>query len=95
MMITRLVKMTFAPEMLQLFEAAFANKEELIRAYPGCLEMNIYRSASDPRLRFTISRWENETALEDYRKSELFRSTWSEVKQWFDAPAEAWTLESF
>lgn len=92
-MITRLVKMTFAEDKLLLFEAAFAEKEELIRAFPGCMEMRIYRAAADPRLRFTISHWESESDLQNYRKSELFRSTWSEVKQWFEAPAEAWTLE--
>ncbi len=93
-MITRIVKMTFAVDHIHHFETAFATKEEQIRAYPGCLEMKIYCCSADPRLRFTISRWESETALDNYRHSQLFRTTWAQVKQWFEAPAEAWTLEN-
>jgi heme-degrading monooxygenase HmoA len=42
---------------------------------------------------FTFSIWENEEALENYRQSELFRSTWSKTKVLFSDKPNAWTVD--
>jgi heme-degrading monooxygenase HmoA len=41
----------------------------------------------------TYSIWENTDALENYRKSDLFKEVWSQTKMLFAAPAQAWSLE--
>jgi len=42
---------------------------------------------------FTYSKWNTPEDLENYRNSELFKETWSYVKQLFEARAEAWSTE--
>lgn len=44
---------------------------------------------------FTLSHWESEENLEQYRQSELFKSTWAKTKVLFREKAQAWTLEEF
>jgi heme-degrading monooxygenase HmoA len=42
---------------------------------------------------FTLSIWDDETALEAYRQSELFQTTWAKTKVLFAEKAEAWSVE--
>ena len=55
--------------------------------------MHMVRDIRDPNLFFTYSHWENETALNNYRDSDLFQSIWPTIKPWFSQKAEAWSTE--
>lgn len=89
----RLVKMTFRPENTGAFEKLFNEVKDTIREFPGCLHVELLQDMNRPEIYFTRSIWESENALEAYRKSELFASTWARTKALFMENAEAWSTE--
>lgn len=91
-MIVRIVKMTLAAEHVERFQELFESWKERIRAFPGCLHLELLHDAGDPRVFFTYSRWDDAAGLEAYRTSEVFSEVWPAVKPLFAAPAEAWTM---
>ncbi|NUM51585.1 MAG: antibiotic biosynthesis monooxygenase [Flavobacteriales bacterium] len=91
-MITRLVKMTFLPEKVETFLQIFNNSKDKIRAFEGVRHLELLRDKSNSNILFTYSIWENESCLENYRNSDLFKTTWAKTKVLFIAPPEAWTL---
>lgn len=92
-MITRIVKMTFSAGKLSAFEAIFYKMQSAIQNFEGCLGVELHKDINTPSVYFTISRWESSDALENYRSSEFFKSTWTKVKPMFMERAQAWTLE--
>jgi heme-degrading monooxygenase HmoA len=92
-MITRIVKLTIAPEFMADFLSYFNNIKSAIRSSPGCRHLEVLRSRQDERMVFTLSKWDDEAHLGNYLHSERFRKTWSVVKPMFDESAQAWTLE--
>ena len=93
-MIKRLVKMTFKPELTSEFVSLFNSKRELIAAVEGCTHVELLQDATNPNIFFTYSLWENESYIEAYRHSELFKSVWAKTKILFDDKPEAWSLKS-
>jgi quinol monooxygenase YgiN len=92
-MIKRIVKMTFREETVAVFIGeVFEQSKNRIRAFPGCRHMELLQHTGTPHILFTLSMWDDEAALEMYRQSELFRSTWAQTKALFAAPAEAWSV---
>jgi quinol monooxygenase YgiN len=47
-----------------------------------------------PHIYYTYSKWEDEEALENYRRSVLFTTTWAKTKVLFAAKPEAVSLQS-
>lgn len=92
-MIKRIVKLTFREDAVPEFLAIFEASKEKIRAFEGNLHLELLRDTAQPNVLFTLSLWENEQALEAYRQSELFKSTWEKTKALFAGKAEAWTVE--
>lgn len=92
-MLIRIVKLTFEPVKVNDFILAFEARKELIGNFEGCSGVDLLRDIQNPNIFFTYSRWESTAALEKYRQSELFNSTWEEVKKWFSDKPEAWSLE--
>jgi quinol monooxygenase YgiN len=93
-MLIRIVRMTFQPEKLDEFRAIFEESKEKIRARPGCLHLELWQDLHQPQVLVTHSHWESEEALNSYRDSELFRSTWSRTKVLFAAPPLAFSVQS-
>ena len=78
-----------------LFLDIFDQVKKPLRAREGCRGLEILKSEEDGRISlWTISLWKNESDLDDYRSSPLFKKTWSEVKPLFSGKARAWTLTS-
>ena len=92
-MIIRIVKLQFQSEKTQDFLALFDSVVTKVNSFPGCYHMHMVRDIRDPNLFFTYSHWENETALNNYRDSDLFQSIWPTIKPWFSQKAEAWSTE--
>lgn len=91
-MIVRIVKMTFIPEEVENFLQIFNEIKNKIRGFEGVVHLELLRDSKQLNVLFTYSIWENENCLENYRKSELFNTTWAKTKILFKAPAEAWSL---
>jgi len=93
-MIKRIVKMTFREDAVETFlNEVFEHSKDRIRAFPGCQHMELLRQTTQPNVLFTLSFWDNEAALEVYRQSDLFQTTWAKTKVLFAEKAEAWSVE--
>lgn len=92
-MIERFVKMVFIPEKVAEFEALFEEVRSRIGTFPGCQTVYLMQDVHQPNVLFTYSRWQDETALAQYRDSDLFRETWRRTKVLFADKPEAWSLE--
>lgn len=91
-MIQRLVHMTFRPDEVETFRAIFFETAPLIRAFEGCHHVELWVDVNHPERMSTYSRWESEAALNKYRYSDLFRSTWARTKVLFAEPARPQSL---
>jgi len=88
-MLVRIVRMTFSPDTVDAFLDQFDDTAPQIRAVDGCTHLELWRDVDTPRVCTTYSHWISENALDRYRNSDLFRSTWSAVKPLFDGPPKA------
>ena len=93
-MLVRIVRMTFAPNAVKEFLDQFDETAPQIRSFPGCRHLELWRDADAPAAFTTQSHWKSTEALDVYRDSTLFRSTWSTVKPLFaDQPhAHSYTV---
>ena len=91
--VKRIVKLTFREEECNRFMEIYKESEKKISQFTGCKSVELLRSKNLDNIFFTFSVWTGEEALENYRKSDLFKSTWSRVKPLFGGKPEAWTLE--
>ena len=93
-MIKRIVKMTFRPDAVDTFlNDVFEHSKAGIRAFPGCLHMELLQSLQEPNVLFTLSYWDSPAALDQYRQSELFQTTWAKTKVLFAERAAAWSVQ--
>jgi heme-degrading monooxygenase HmoA len=93
-MITRIVKLTFKLENISKFIAIWNESREKIAGFDGCHFVEMLQSKNPENICFTYSIWDNEDALNNYRHSELFQSTWAKTKVLFDGKPEAWSTSS-
>ena len=80
--------MTFTQVTLPQFEAIFNKHEKAIGGQSGCVQVELVKDSINPLVRATVSRWDSEESLNDYRKSELFGEVWPETKRLFAAAPE-------
>jgi heme-degrading monooxygenase HmoA len=90
-MLIRIVKLTFKPKNIALFEQIFEDTKPYIQNFEGCNSVELLRDIKDPNVFFTYSTWESEDLLNRYRNSEFFKGIWGKTKQLFDAKPEAWS----
>ena len=85
--------MTFREDAVEAFVSeVFEQSKTKIRTFPGCRHMELLRQSNPSNVLFTLSYWDDEAALNNYRASELFAQTWKKTKALFAEKAEAWTL---
>ena len=92
-MFVRIVKMRFQEDKIEAFLENFEENKNHIRNFEGNRFLELYRDKNDPRIFFTYSYWENESDLENYRKSELFGGVWKFTKALFSDKPEAWSVD--
>lgn len=90
-MLIRIVRMTFHPDAVDAFLEQFDRAAPKIRGFPGCTHLELWEDVRFPNRCTTYSHWTDEEALDAYRDSELFRSTWRAVKPLFAAPPRAFS----
>jgi len=91
-MIRRIVKMTFRKEEVGKFEEFFKRNKPEILKFKGVNEVFLYKDVYKDNILFTISEWDSEQDLNEYRNSSFFADTWRETKALFEDKAEAWSL---
>lgn len=82
-MLIRIVRMTFRPEEIENFLQVFEETKERIRGFDGCQHLELWQDYDNPAIMLTHSHWVDDEALNAYRHSELFRSTWARTKPLF------------
>src|SRR5699024_133552 len=93
-MFTRIVKMEFREDSTEEFLENFEIIKKKIRNFTGCTFLELYRDEINRTIFFTYSRWNTEDDLENYRKSDLFKSVWSKTKPLFRERAQAWSVDT-
>lgn len=88
-MIVRFVDMFFELEKTQLFLEIFNESKEKIRSFDGCKDLKLVQNKENPNHFSTISIWLSVEHLENYRQSELFKTTWEKTKKLFNAKPRA------
>jgi quinol monooxygenase YgiN len=91
-MLIRIVKMEFEPEKVNTFLDLFTATRQKIASFEGCKGVQLMHDVQSKNVFFTYSTWTSENELENYRRSELFKQTWSKTKALFNKKAEAWSL---
>ena len=92
-MIKRIVKLTFQPDKTDEFLDIFHSSKEKIRHFEGCHHLELWRAKNQSNIFFTYSYWADETALNNYRYSDLFKQTWQKTKLLFEDKPQAWSVE--
>ena len=92
-MLIRIVRMTFQPEKVADFLTVFEESKEKIRARPGCHRLELLRDLDLPNVFMTYSYWDDAAALNKYRDSELFNTTWAKTKVLFADKPVAYSVE--
>ncbi|ARK10069.1 putative quinol monooxygenase [Fibrivirga algicola] len=93
-MLIRFVRMTFQEDRLADFLSIFEASKAKIRVFPGCQHLELLRDLDQPNVRMTHSHWESAEALEAYRQSDLFRTTWAATKVLFADKPVAFSTET-
>ena len=92
-MIQRIVKLAIDPNQPtgDVFRKIFSESKALIAQQPGCRGVYLLESKNHF---FTLSYWDSEADLNDYRASPLFQSVWPKTKPLFYEKPEAWTCQT-
>lgn len=93
-MLIRYVRMTFREDAIDKFQEIFNESKDKIRAMTGCKHLELMRDISQSNIFMTHSHWDSEEDLNNYRDSELFRSTWAKTKVLFADKPMAFSVES-
>ncbi len=89
-MITRIVQLYFNEEYQQEFENKFPEFKQIVLSFEGCKSV-VLKKSNDKSCYFTISEWESEDHLNNYRKSKKFELVWKILKANFSHSPKAWT----
>ena len=89
-MIIRIVKMTINPDKVSEFKSIYEAGMEKIRAFDGCTHLELLQ---EDNVLMTYSYWNTPQDLENYRKSDVFKGIWSNVKPLFIEKPLAWSLK--
>ncbi len=88
----RIVKLSLHSEHGSAFEKFFSDTKPFISSMPGCKSVKLLKG-QNPGIYFTYSQWGCAEDLEAYRNHPEFLVIWKKTKTWFQAPAEAWSVE--
>jgi quinol monooxygenase YgiN len=94
-MLIRIVRMHFTELGVDEFLAIFNKNKQAIRNFPGCTHLELLRDPDNASMFTTLSHWDDEQSLENYRKSELFGAVWGIVKSLFASRSQAFSLLKF
>lgn len=91
--VIRIVRMEFEPGRSEAFDALFTLSQPKIEGFDGCRKVTLLKSSNEPDVRTTLSWWDHEEALNQYRQSTLFGEIWPATKAGFCSAPLAWTSD--
>ena len=91
-MIVRIVKLSFQEDKVESFLNNFHSTKDQIRAFDGCNRLELLKVKDKSNIFMTYSFWDDESFLNNYRNSDLFKGIWSKTKKMFNDKPEAWTV---
>ena len=91
-MIVRIVKLSFQEDKVETFLNNFHSTKYKIRAFEGCNRLELLKVKDKSNIFMTYSFWDDESFLNNYRNSDLFKGIWSVTKKMFNDKPEAWTV---
>ncbi len=91
-MLIRIVKLTFQPSRVQGFLRLFQEEKKKIAAFDGCSKVELMKDTDTANVFFTYNEWRDKDALENYRNSDFFKTTWARAKKSFADKPQAWSL---
>jgi quinol monooxygenase YgiN len=94
-MVIRIVRMHFTSAGVEEFLAIFNENKLAIRNFPGCTHLQLLKDLDDENTFTTLSHWDKQSDLDNYRKSQLFGSVWGRVKTLFAERTQAFSLEKY
>lgn len=83
--------MTFDKGRVSDFLEVFNHSKDQIANFPGCHGLKLLQDTAEPNVYYTFSLWVNDASLQQYRKSDLFKSTWAQTRILFEAKPQAWS----
>jgi quinol monooxygenase YgiN len=86
--------MEFHPENVDTFMALFYSSKPVISEFNGCREVELYVDTRLSNVYYTISKWDTEDDLDNYRSSAFFQDTWIKTKALFSAKPFAYSLRN-
>lgn len=93
-MLIRYVRMTFQIDKTEEFLEIFNQSKHKIRAMNGCRYLELMHDINQTNVFMTHSHWDSEIDLNNYRDSELFRTTWAKTKALFADKPLTFSVES-
>lgn len=75
--------MKVKPEKLAEFRRIYEEACDRVRAFPGCLFLQLLIDTDDQSDLYTISHWRSAGDLEVYRRSPFFRGVWERLRPLF------------
>jgi quinol monooxygenase YgiN len=92
MEVTRIVRLSFKEDKTGTFLKIFEETYDLIRNFEGCNHLELKQDFHHSNVFYTVSKWASQQALDEYRYSPLFKTTWSKTKILFDSKALVYSL---
>ena len=93
-MITRIVKLHLDASKINDFIKIYEESYSFIRNSSGNISVKLVSDINQKNILFTISEWESENALNDYRNTVFFANVWAKVKTLLISKTDAWSLQS-
>ncbi len=84
-LLVRIVRLTLRTEEIEDFLVLFDSVKLDIRSFEGCKHLELLQDTKYPNIVTTYSLWTDESALNAYRNSRLFKDTWRKTKKKFAA----------
>ena len=91
--IIRIVRLSFEPNLVTDFLHIFDESKAFILGFDGCEHLELLQDIHHDNVYYTYSKWISPDALESYRHSELFKSTWAKTKVLFNAKPVAYSIQ--
>lgn len=92
--LTRIVRLSFDESKVADFIHIFESSKNKIRSFPGCLHLELMTDFESPHIYYTISKWQSNIDLQNYRNSELFKTIWSKTKLLFNEKPLVYSLSN-